>query len=636
VSAHDRLFALMLRAYPARVRDRFGAGMRYAWRTELDAARARGALAVAAFWAATMADALRFGSAERTAAFTMRGMLTVDWRDAWRSLRATPVVTAFAVVSLALGIGGVTALFSILNSLALKPLPVHKPAELAILAVDSWTNPIWEALKARRQAFAADAFAWATVRFNLSSTAATDMVEGLYLSGGTFDVLGVPAALGRTFSERDDARGGGPDGPVAVISHAMWQRRYGGAPDVVGKTVSIDRVAFTIIGVTPKGFFGPDVGRSFDVAVPLGTEPLIRPEDSALDQRLHWWMNIMVRLKPGQTAEQATAVLRSLQPQIRAETMPPGREDMRRGYLADPLTLEPAPGGRSPWRARYQQPLTAILGVVGLVLLIACANVANLLIARASTRRHELTLRLALGASRWRIARQLVVESLCLAAAGAAFGMWLARWGSRALVAQLSSSATTIDLDMALDWRVLGFTTAVSAAAALLFGVAPALSVSRLTPNEVLKEHARHGGLDRRAGVRQASVVVQVALSLALMVAAGLFTRTFVALQTRDVGFNRQGVLLVTANVDRNPARGAAQLALLTRLEEAVRSVPGVSGAALSFTTPVARAGRNTMLAVPAGSTLTRRERLAWVNLVAPGWFATMGLQLTGGRDFRW
>ena len=635
MSASDRLFGLLLRAYPERVRERFAPGMRYAWRTELAAARARGVLAVAAFWIFTTVDAVRFGTAERAVGITARGMFTIDWRDAWRSLRAAPMVSAFAVISLALGIGGVTALFSILNSLTLKPLPVRDPAALAIFADESWTNPIWEEVRARKQTFAADAFGWATARFNLSSTAATDMVEGLYASGGMFDMLGVPAVLGRTFTERDDARGGAPDGPVAVISYAMWQRRYGGAPDAIGRAISIERVPFTIIGVTPKGFFGPDVGRSFDVAVPLGTEPLVRPESSALDGRLHWWMNIMVRLRPGQTAEQATALLRAIQPQIRQATMPPDRAvNIHEGYLTDPFTLAPAPGGRSPWRARYEQPLTTILVVVGLVLLIACANVANLLVARASTRRRELTLRLALGAPRWRIARQLLVESVWLAAAGAALGIWVAGWGSRLLVAQLSSAAATVDLDLALDWRVLGFTTAVSAAAALLFGVAPALSVSRLTPNEVLKEQGRGGGLDRRTGLRHASVVLQVALSLALVVAAGLFTRTFVSLQTREFGFNRHGVLLVTANVERNPARGEALLALLTRLEEAVRSVPGVSGAALSYTTPVARAGRNTRVVVPADSPLSRRDRMSWVNSVAPGWFATMGLQLTGGRDF--
>jgi predicted permease len=635
VNGADRLFGLLLRACPARTRARFGEGMRFAMNRDLEAARARGSRAVAAFWSATIFDTCRFALAERRGGFTMRGMFTVDWRDAWRSLRAAPLVTTFAVVSLALGIGGVTALFSILNSLALKPLPVRDPAGLVLLADDSWTNPIWEEVKSRRQTFAADAFAWATTGFNLSSTASTDMVDGIFASGNMFDLFGVPAVVGRTFTEADDVRGGGADGPVAVISYAMWQRRYGGAPDVVGRSLSIERAPFTIIGVTPKGFFGPDVGRSFDVAVPIGTEPLIRRDATVLDQRSTWWLNIMARLKPGQTAEQATALLRAIQPQIRQATVPTGRtEDIRASYLTDPFTLAPAPGGRSVWRARYERPLTAILAVVGIVLLIACANVANLLIARASTRRHELTLRLALGASRWRIARQLLVESLWLAAAGAALGVWLARWGSRVLVAQLSSVAATVNLDLALDWRVLGFTSIVSVASALLFGVAPALSVSRITPNEVLKEEGRSGALDRRAGLRHASVVLQVALSLALVVGAGLFTRTFVALQTRDLGFNRHGVLLITANVDRNPVRGEARRALLTRVEEAVRNVPGVSGAAMSFTTPVARSGRNTAVAVPPDSPLSRRERMTWVNLVTPGWFDTMGFRLDGGRDF--
>jgi putative ABC transport system permease protein len=630
----DRLFGLLLRAYPAQTRERFGDGMRFAMSRDLEAARSRGPRAVAAFWGTTLAETCRFALAERRGGLTMRGILTVDWRDAWRSLRSAPLVTAFAVVSLALGIGGVTALFSILNSLALKPLPVRDPAGLVILADNSWTNPIWEAVRDRRQAFAAGAFAWASEPFNLSSTAAADMVAGIYGSGGMFDLLGVPAVIGRTFTEPDDVRGGGPDGPVAVISYAMWQSRYGGAPNVVGRTVSIERTPFTIIGVTPKGFFGPDVGRSFDIAVPLGTEPMIRRDSKALDGRSTWWMNIMARLKPGQTPAQATALLRAIQPQIRQATMPEGREDMRTGYLTDPFTLAPAPGGRSPWRARYEQPLTAILVVVGLVLLIACANVANLLIARASARRHELTLRLALGASRSRIARQLLVESLWLAAAGATLGIWLARWGSRVLVAQLSSVTATVDLDLALDWRVLGFTTLVSASAALLFGVAPALSVSRITPNDVLKERGRDGGVDRRAGLRQASVVLQVALSLALVVGAGLFTRTFVALRTRDVGFNRHGVLLVSANIGRNPVRGDGRLALYSRFEDAIRGLPGVSGAAMSYTTPVARAGRNTLMVVPPDSPLGRRERMSWVNVVTPGWFNTMGLRLAAGRDF--
>ena len=635
MSISARVFDLLLRAYPADARGRFGAGMRYAWGTELQAARARGARALLTFWIVTVADALRFAAAERLKGTSMRGWLVMDWRDAWRSLRAAPLVAAFAVLSLALGIGGVTALFSILNSLTLKPLPVRDPQALVLLDKGSWTNPIWEVIRDRQGDIAAGAFAWAGDRFNIAPSGAADVVQGLWVSGGLFEVLGVPAALGRTIGPTDDTRGGGAAGPVALLGHGFWQRRYGGAPDVIGRTVSIERVAFTIVGVAPEGFLGPDVGRAFDIAVPLGTEPLVRPRDSALDHRSAWWMNIMARLRHGQTVDDATARLRALQPQIRDATMPVLRRPADAAeYLSDPLTFVPAPGGRSLYRARYQQPLTIVLAVVGVVLLIACANVANLLIARASARRHELTLRLALGASRWRIARQLFAESMMLGGAGAALGVCFAAWASRILVTLLSSGTATVQLDLGLDTRVLAFTIAVSVAAALLFGVAPALAVSRLSPNEVLKEQGRSGSLDRRSAIRQASVVLQVALSLALVVAAGLFTRTLMGLVGRDAGFDRRGVLLVSTDLARNPATGAARNDLFERLTRAAAAVPGVASAAVSFTTPVASAGWNTPIVVPEGSPLTRRERTAWVNAVTPGWFGTLGLRLVEGRDF--
>jgi putative ABC transport system permease protein len=564
----------------------------------------------------------------------MRGFFTVDWREAWRSLRAAPLVTVFCVVSLALGIGGVTALFTILNSLVFKTLPVREPQRLVLVEPGSWTNPIWEAVRDRRQAFAEDAFAWGNVRFNLSPTAAADMVDGFWASGRLFEALGVPAAIGRTLDESDDVRGGGAAGAVAVISDAMWQRRFRRAPDIVGRTILVERVPFTIVGVTPRGFLGPDVGRSFDVALPLGAEPLVMRERSRLDARTSSWMNIMARLRPGQTVARATSDLRAIQPAIREATMPAGRTELRERYLTDAFSAVAAPGGRSLFRSRYEQPLKTILVAVGLVLLIACANVANLLIARASDRRHELTLRLALGASRWRIARQLLVESLCVGAGGAVLGVWLAAWGSRLLVTQLSSVAVPVDLDLTLDWRVLRFVTLVSTIATVVFGVAPALAASRLTPNEVLKDYGRTPGLDGRGVMRHASVVLQVALSLALAAGAGLFARTLVALETRDLGVDRRAVLLVSANVDRSPARGDARNALFARMTSAVQAVPGVSAAALSYTTPVARAGRNTMVRVPAGSPLTGRQRVSWVNVVSPNWFATMGLRLVAGRDF--
>jgi putative ABC transport system permease protein len=260
--------------------------------------------------------------------------------------------------------------------------------------------------------------------------------------------------------------------------------------------------------------------------------------------------------------------------------------------------------------------------------------VGNLLIARASARRRELTLRLALGASRWRIARQLLAESALLGAAGAVFGAWLAQWGSQILVAQLSLPGYAVKLDLTMDLRVFAFTTAVSVAAVVLFGTAPAATVSRLAPNLVLKEYGRGDGLGGRAVMRNLSVVLQVALSLALVVAASLFTRTLVQLESRDAGFNPRGVLLVSADLKRSAAIKTSPHDLFDRLTRAAASVPGVSAASASFTTPVSTTGWNTPIRVPDDSPLTRRERLSWVNAVTPGWFAALGLRMAAGRDF--
>ena len=319
LSLGERLYSLLLRAYPAHVRERFATGMTYAFCRDRERARARGVPALLAFWVATIATTLWFGFSARTSSVpahaalhpsgdvTMRHLFTIDWRDAWRSLRATPLVTSIAVLSLALGIGANTALFSILNSLILKSLPVRDPQQLALLDRTEWTNPIWEQIRAHEHELADGAFAWSADGFDLSQGGPTDVVQGIWASGRMFDVLGVSTVLGRTLTPADDARGGGPDGAVAVISYGFWQRRYGGAADVIGRRLTIQRVPFTIVGITPQGFFGPDVGRAYDIAIPIGAEPLIRGAESWLDGRSTWWLNVMVRLKPGQSVEQATA-----------------------------------------------------------------------------------------------------------------------------------------------------------------------------------------------------------------------------------------------------------------------------------------------------------------------------------------
>jgi predicted permease len=554
-------------------------------------------------------------------------------REAFRSLAATPVVSGVAILSLALGIGANTAIFSILDSLILRMLPVQAPQQLVLLDRGSWTNPIWEAIRDRREAFGG-ATAWSSTRFNLAAGGQTELVDGIWASGQFFDVLGVQAVLGRTFTPEDDRRGGGPSGPVAVISYGFWQRRFGGSADVIGKPLMVERVLYTIVGVTPPEFFGAEVGRKFDVAVPIGTEPLVRGRESALDRRSNWWLAIMMRLKPGQSVDAGTSVLRGMQPQIREATMPQDwPEEYKKTYLADAFTLVAASSGSSGLRRRYQQPLTAIMVVVALVLLIACANIANLLLARAQARRHEFGVRLALGASKGRIARQLLTESLLLSGAGALVGLLFARWGSELLVLQLSSTTNTVFLGLGLDWRVLGFTALVAVSTAILFGVAPALRAARVQPNEALREQGR-GIVGDRFALGNVLVVMQVTLSVILVVAAGLFVRTFSSLANVNLGFDHEPVLIANISAQRLQLDPADRPQLFERLRQAAAGVPGVTSAALSAVTPVSGSTWNNVVEIPGAPERPERERLTNINLLSPFWFGTMGTRLIAGRDF--
>jgi putative ABC transport system permease protein len=556
-----------------------------------------------------------------------------DLRDAFRSLVATPVVSVVAILSLALGIGANTAIFSILDSLILRTLPVKEPHRLVMIDRGSWTNPIWEAIRDRQQAFAG-ATAWSPTRFNLAAGGQTELVDGVWASGRFFDVLGTSAILGRTFAPDDDRRGGGPDGPVAVISYSFWQRRFGGSADVIGKPLMVERVSYTIIGVTPPEFFGAEVGRTFDVAIPIGSEPLVRGREHSLDARSNWWLNITLRLKPGQEIEAATTALRGMQSQIREATMPQDwAEQYKKTYLNEAFTLVPAATGSSGLRRRYQQPLTAIMIVVALVLLIACANIANLLLARANARRHEISVRVALGASKVRIARQLLTESLLLSGVGALVGLLFARWGAGLLVRQLSSTTNTVFLDLGLDLRMLGFTALIAIATAILFGVAPALRASRVQPNEALKEQGR-GVVGERFGLGNLLVVMQVALSVILVVAAGLFVRTFSSLANVHLGFDHRPVLVATINAQPLQLDPPQRPELFERLRQAAANVPGVTSAALSAVTPVSGSTWNNVVEIPGAPARPERERMTNINLLSSSWFTTMGTRLMAGRDF--
>jgi putative ABC transport system permease protein len=566
-----------------------------------------------------------------------------DLRLAFRSLRATPVVTAFMIGSLALAIGANTAIFSILNGLLLRTLPVHEPERLVhvtdsvltdtgVTRVRAWSNPFWEQIRQRPQLFEA-ATAWSFTRFNLASGGETQFVDGLWADGGFFQTLGVRAVLGRTFSDQDDQRGGGPDGPVAVISHRYWLRQFGGAADVIGHSVRLNSVSFTIVGVMAPEFFGTEVGRTFDFIVPLRTEALMRGPDSALNSAATNFLSIITRLRPGQSLDAAMTGLRGVQAEIREATLGPWDKEVADRYLTSPFALVPAATGYSNLRRSYERPVVIIAVVVALVLLIGCVNVANLLLARAIARRHELSVQVALGASRWRLARQFFAESLALSGLGAAVGLFIAASGSRFLVNQLSTPTSVVFLDTSIDGWVLAFTVAVTAATALLFGTAPAFRATRVQPIEALKERGR---TSTAGGLMGSLIVVQVALSLVLIVAAGLFIRSFASLATRDLGLQPEQVLVVLIDPQSARVDPSERMPLYERARDAVLQLPNVADAAISHVTPVGGGGFTPAVEISRAGVSTRVGANGEVfgNLISPGWFGTFGTRLIAGRDF--
>jgi putative ABC transport system permease protein len=548
-----------------------------------------------------------------------------DVRGALRWLRKSPGFAVVAIGTLALGIGANTALFSIFSSLILRPLPVRDPASLALLTNGSYSYPIWQEIRVRETELFDGAFAWSSQRFDLSPGGQTDPVDGAYVSGRLFDVLGVTAVRGRMITPADDG-GGAPDGPVAVISYRLWRQRFGGADDIVGRQLTAQRVPFTIVGVMPPGFFGPDVGRMTDVMLPFAAEPLIRRQESRLAAKSSWWLQIMVRLKPGQGLEQANAMLRAAQAQILQTGT--NRPD------PDPLTLAPAATGNSSLRRRFEAPLFAMVVAVGLVLLVACANIASLFLARALARRRELSVRLALGSSRWRIARLLFIESLIVAVLGAAFGLVFASWSGALLVQQLSTWQSTVSLDLALDWRVLAFTATLACLSAVTAGVAPVFGLKSVAPGDAIKDEGRGIAGDRRFAVRSALVVAQIAVSLVLVVAAGLFLRTFASLNQLPLGFVPVPLLVAELNLQASGGPPETRGARVERLREAAAAVPGVRSASISRERLLAGGGWASGMVGIGDGPVSRRRPSLWLNATTPGWFETMGTPLLSGRDF--
>ena len=576
------------------------------------------------------------------------GILDSAWRDfryGARLLRLNPSFAIVAILSLALGVGANTAIFQLLDAVRLRTLPVADPQQLVEVRIGdtpngrtgaftgrrpSLTNVVWEQLRDRQQAFSS-AFAYSNVAFNLTTGGEARYAQGVWASGELFSTLQVPALVGRTLTSADDRRGCAA--PPAVLGYGFWQREYGGSPSAIGRTLVLDGHTYEIVGVTPASFFGMEVGRTFDVVVPLCAERLSRGAQSRLDQPDAWFVAVFGRLEAGWTLEQATANLASISPSMFKSTLPPryGAEDAK-NYLAFKLAAFPAGTGVSSLRRNYESPLWLLLATTGLVLLIACANLANLMLARATAREREVAVRLAIGASRGRIVRQMLAESLLIAAIGAAFGAAIAQWLSRFLVEFLNTDNNQIFVTLSLDWRIFAFTAALAVATCLIFGLMPALRATGTAPGLAMKAGSR-GSTDTRErfGLRRALVVVQVALSLVLVVGALLFVRSLRNLMTLDAGFAQEGILIANLDLRRTGVPNEQLPTLFDSVISRVAGLPGVQSAAHAFIVPVSGSGWNNNIIIngqkPASAVVN-------FNAVSAGYFKTMGTPILTGRDF--
>jgi putative ABC transport system permease protein len=570
-----------------------------------------------------------------------------DLRYAIRVLRLNPGFAAVAVLSLGLGIGANTAIFQLIDAVRLRTLPVADPGALVDLNINSrgrsgnfngpfprFTNPIYEQLRDRQQVFSGLA-AWGGGPFNLATSGEARYARGLWVSGNFFDVLGVRAVAGRLVTPADDQRGCAS--PGAVVSHAFWQRELGGAPAAIGRPLVLNGQAFDVMGVTPPGFFGVEVGRSFDVALPLCADALFATDRRGrLDVRHAWWLALIGRLGPGRSLEQADRHLRGLARGVFAATEPPSfHPDRAKQYLASSLTVAPASTGVSALRRQFGEPLVLLLAVTGLVLLIACANLASLLLARASAREQEMAVRLAIGASRRRLIRQLLVESLLLATLGAALGLVVAQVVSGGLVAALSTGGSRIFVDLPLDWRVAGFTAALACLTCLLFGVAPALRATRTAPAAAIRAEGRGVTAGREGfGLRRTLVVGQIALSVVLLLGALLFVRTLYNLMTVDTGVVADGVLVAEFDLSRMNATPEQLSHVQRTLIERAGAIPGVEIADRADIVPMSGNFWNESLRIDA--TGADRAPTPAINFsrVGPAYFAALGIPFVSGRNF--
>ena len=579
--------------------------------------------------------------------------LSQDVRYGFRMLRKSPGFTTVAVFTLALGIGANTAIFSLVDAVLLRMLPVQKPEQLFRLTSvdkegrinDSFSYPTFKLLAANNQTLSGlIAFhPLRSVDFVVSGKA--ELARAQAVSDTYFTTLGVKPILGRTITTEDEARGAAP---VAVISYGYWTRRFNRNPSVVGTAVILNEAPFTIIGVTPPEFFGLETGESVDVSIPLTSLAAVRPQIALsgspydiLTASFRNWVHLMARLKDSEVEARALANLEPIYTQAMSQAaealrgLPFDSPGTRKELAELRLQMEPGSRGLTALRERFSKPLMFLMAVVGVLLVIACTNVANLLLARAKSRQREIAVRLALGAGRVRVMRQLLTESMMLAFAGGAFGVLVAFWGSGSLLRLMSHSASPIQLNVHPDARVLAFTALASLIAVVIFGLAPSWRTSRLDLSEAVKESAQGtAAVQGRSRVGEGLVIPQIALSLVLLVAAGLLVRTLQKLKNFYPGFDQQNVLLFSINPGMIGYKNTQCAELYQRLREQIRTIPGVSAVSFSMWSPLAGWSGFTDARVEGYTPKPEENPAVTVNFVGPSYFKTLGMKVLAGRDF--
>jgi predicted permease len=574
-----------------------------------------------------------------------------DLRYGTRTLLKNPGFTLIAVMTLALGIGANTAIFSLTDQILIRSLPVERPEELVVLRspgpkggyvwsdgddAASFSHPAYKDLRDRGANVFSGLLARFAIPLSVAGAGQTERADGELVSGNYFEVLGVRPALGRVFSQEDDRAPGAHQ--VVVLSHAYWTRRFGADPAILNKTLTVNGNPMTVIGVSREAFRGVQVGQTPDVFIPMMMKAQMIPNSRGLDDRNDYWLAVIGRLKPGMSPAQAEEAVRPAYRSVLEEDLAAKRvrnTEWRQRYLDKKLLLADGSNGRRILQSEVKQPFLLLTAMAGLALLIACANVANLLLARGAARQREIAVRMALGAGRWRLIRQFLLESLLLSLIGGVVGLAVAAWTIQGLVASIPPSAGAAGLSADLDPRLLGFTLALSALTGLLFGVAPAARATRLNLEATLREQGSgvSGGLSS-VRFRKALVVSQIVLTTVLLVGAGLFARSLNNLSRLDLGLRADHLIAFSVAPELNGYSPQRTIALFDDLRQGIAALPGVRSVSAAELPILSDSTSGSNVTIQGYQAQENEDMEVRHNRIGPDYFATMGIPLISGREF--